>query len=147
MFYDAVRLNVRKALRRHFPAIMPPGLQRAWQDVGGHPRPPGCSLAVEGQGHEARHDDHSRDRSLYRYCHVHPPKKQSGLGGARGAVVARPACVGSRYRSGRTPDWLKFKNPDVPAVKREAEEQWAQADIDGHGYGASANRMTQSIAL
>jgi hypothetical protein len=30
----------------------------------------------------------------------------------------------SAYRSGRSPDWLKFKNPDAPAVKREAEEDW-----------------------
>jgi len=28
----------------------------------------------------------------------------------------------STYRSGRSPDWLKMKNPDAPAVKREAEE-------------------------
>jgi hypothetical protein len=28
------------------------------------------------------------------------------------------------YRSGRSPDWLKMKNPDAPAVKREAEEDW-----------------------
>ena len=32
--------------------------------------------------------------------------------------------LGSHYRSGRSPDWLKFKNPDAPAVKREAEEDW-----------------------
>ena len=32
--------------------------------------------------------------------------------------------LGSRYRSGRSKDWLKFKNPDAPAVKREAEEDW-----------------------
>ena len=25
--------------------------------------------------------------------------------------------LGMRYRSGRTPDWLKFKNPEAPAVK------------------------------
>jgi hypothetical protein len=25
--------------------------------------------------------------------------------------------LGSRYRSGRSPDWLKFKNPDAPAVR------------------------------
>jgi hypothetical protein len=31
---------------------------------------------------------------------------------------------GSRYRSGRSPDWLKFQNPEAPAVKREAEEEW-----------------------
>jgi ATP-dependent DNA ligase len=26
----------------------------------------------------------------------------------------------SPYRSGRSPDWLKMKNPEAPAVKREA---------------------------
>jgi bifunctional non-homologous end joining protein LigD len=30
----------------------------------------------------------------------------------------------SCYRSGRSPDWLKSKNPASPAVKREAEEDW-----------------------
>jgi ATP-dependent DNA ligase len=39
--------------------------------------------------------------------------------GLEGIVSKR---VGSRYRSGRSPDWLKFKNPAAPAVKREAEE-------------------------
>jgi ATP-dependent DNA ligase len=32
----------------------------------------------------------------------------------------------SPYRSGRSPDWLKMKNPDAPAVKREAEEDWGK---------------------
>jgi bifunctional non-homologous end joining protein LigD len=32
----------------------------------------------------------------------------------------------STYRSGRSPDWLKCKNPAAPAVKREAEEDWAR---------------------
>jgi ATP-dependent DNA ligase len=54
-----------------------------------------------------------------------------------GDVVFRPACamglegivskrLGSRYRSGRTKDWLKFKSPNAPAVKREAEEDWGR---------------------
>jgi ATP-dependent DNA ligase len=30
----------------------------------------------------------------------------------------------SPYRSGRSPDWLKMKNSDAPAVKREEEEDW-----------------------
>src|SRR5512133_3121923 len=30
----------------------------------------------------------------------------------------------SPYRSGRSPDWLKMKNADAPAVKREEEEEW-----------------------
>jgi len=54
-----------------------------------------------------------------------------------GDVVFRHACkmglegivskrLGSRYRSGRTNDWLKFKNPAAPAVRREAEEDWGR---------------------
>ena len=42
---------------------------------------------------------------------------------AEGIVSKR---LGSRYRSGRSPDWLKMKNPDAPAVKREAEEDWGK---------------------
>jgi bifunctional non-homologous end joining protein LigD len=30
----------------------------------------------------------------------------------------------SAYRSGRSPDWLKMKNSNAPAVKRQAEEEW-----------------------
>jgi len=52
-----------------------------------------------------------------------------------GAAVYRAACqlgcegivskrLGSPYRSGRSPHWLKVKNPNAPAVKREAEEDW-----------------------
>jgi ATP-dependent DNA ligase len=33
----------------------------------------------------------------------------------------------SAYRSGRSPDWLKMKNPEALAVKREAEEDWGKA--------------------
>jgi bifunctional non-homologous end joining protein LigD len=41
--------------------------------------------------------------------------------GCEGIVSKR---LGSRYRSGRSPHWLKVKNPAAPAVKREAEEDW-----------------------
>jgi len=30
------------------------------------------------------------------------------------------------FRSGCSPDWIKRKNPDAPAVKREAEEKPSQ---------------------
>jgi bifunctional non-homologous end joining protein LigD len=54
-----------------------------------------------------------------------------------GEVIYRHACklgcegivskrLGSRYRSGRSPAWLKFKNPAAPAVRREAEEDWGR---------------------
>jgi bifunctional non-homologous end joining protein LigD len=32
----------------------------------------------------------------------------------------------SSYRSGRSPHWIKSKNPLAPAVKREAEEEWGR---------------------
>ena len=43
--------------------------------------------------------------------------------GLEGTVSKRK---GLRYRSGRSDDWLKSKNPDSPAVQREAEEEWAR---------------------
>jgi bifunctional non-homologous end joining protein LigD len=43
--------------------------------------------------------------------------------GLEGIVSKR---LGSRYRSGRSPDWLKFKNPACEAVRREAEEDWSK---------------------
>jgi bifunctional non-homologous end joining protein LigD len=43
--------------------------------------------------------------------------------GLEGIVSKR---LGSRYRSVRSPDWLKFKNSKAPAVKREAEEDWGK---------------------
>jgi bifunctional non-homologous end joining protein LigD len=50
------------------------------------------------------------------FCHAYKM-------GLEGIVSKR---LGSRYRSGRSPDWLKFKNPEAPAVKREAEEDWGK---------------------
>ena len=41
--------------------------------------------------------------------------------GCEGLVSKR---LGSTYRSGRSPHWVKVKNPNAPAVKREAEEDW-----------------------
>jgi ATP-dependent DNA ligase len=41
--------------------------------------------------------------------------------GCEGIVSKR---VGSLYRAGRSPHWLKIKNPTAPAIKREAEEDW-----------------------
>ena len=54
-----------------------------------------------------------------------------------GAIVFREACrlgcegivskkLGSTYRRGRSPLWLKVKTPNAPAVKREAEEDWGK---------------------
>ena len=54
-----------------------------------------------------------------------------------GEIVFRHACLmglegivskrkDSPYRSGRSPDWLKLKNPGCEAVRREAEEDWGR---------------------
>jgi bifunctional non-homologous end joining protein LigD len=47
--------------------------------------------------------------------------------GCEGIVSKR---LGSLYRSGRSPLWLKVKNPKAPAVKREAEEDWGKKGRD-----------------
>ena len=55
---------------------------------------------------------------------------------ADGETVYREACalgcegivskrLGSPYKSGRSPHWVKVKNPAAPAVRREAEEDWS----------------------
>jgi bifunctional non-homologous end joining protein LigD len=55
-----------------------------------------------------------------------------------GATVFREACrlgcegivskrLGSLYRSGRSPHWVKVKNPKAPAVRREVEEDWGRS--------------------
>jgi bifunctional non-homologous end joining protein LigD len=43
--------------------------------------------------------------------------------GFEGIVSKR---LGSPYRSGRSRDWIKSKNPQHPAVRREAEEDWSK---------------------
>jgi ATP-dependent DNA ligase len=43
--------------------------------------------------------------------------------GFEGIVSKR---LGSPYVSGRSRHWIKSKNPAAPAVKREAEEDWAR---------------------
>src|SRR3954464_13981217 len=43
--------------------------------------------------------------------------------GLEGIVSKRK---GSTYRSGRSPDWRKSKNPESEAVRWEAEEDWGR---------------------
>jgi ATP-dependent DNA ligase len=56
---------------------------------------------------------------------------------ADGGIVFQHACklgcegivskrLGSLYRSGRSPHWVKIKNPAAPAVRRETEEDWGR---------------------
>jgi bifunctional non-homologous end joining protein LigD len=43
--------------------------------------------------------------------------------GCEGIVSKRK---NSRYRSGRSRDWVKCKNPAAPAATRELEEDWGK---------------------
>jgi len=43
--------------------------------------------------------------------------------GCEGIVSKR---LGSLYVSGRTRDWIKVKNPNAPAARREAEQEWSR---------------------
>jgi bifunctional non-homologous end joining protein LigD len=78
-----------------------------------------------------------RKRSLARLLRqeLAAPCSSASTSRGDGALVFRHACklglqgivskrLGSRYVSGRSRDWLKFKNPDAPAAKREFEEDW-----------------------
>ena len=47
--------------------------------------------------------------------------------GCEGIVSKRR---GSRYIAGRTDHWLKVKNPDAPAVRREFEEDWGRSRME-----------------
>ena len=63
--------------------------------------------------------------------------------GLEGIVSKR---LGSRYRSGRSPDWLKFKNPEAPAVKREAEEEWRPMSASTI-YGAASMKIARHFTV
>jgi hypothetical protein len=47
--------------------------------------------------------------------------------GCEGIVSKR---LGSLYRSGRSKQWVKVKNPAASAVRREAEEEWRSGAVD-----------------
>ena len=67
----------------------------------------------------------------------HGVRLNEHLAHSEGDVVFQHACkmglegivskrLGSRYRSGSSPDWLKFTNPAAPAMKRQPGEDWAR---------------------
>ena len=82
--------------------------------VGGTPR----ALSTFEPG--GRFEDRDLWRDFFCAGHASLVFRHACKMGLEGIVSKR---LGSRYRSGRSPDWLKFKNP-APAVKREAEEDW-----------------------
>ena len=98
---------------------MPPHCDREWTDTpskqfaGGNARRSGLVLP------------HRRRVQCLRGGRPRIVRAVTGAAARRyeGIVSKR---LGSRYRSGRIRDWLKFKNPEGPAVKREAVEDWGR---------------------
>jgi bifunctional non-homologous end joining protein LigD len=60
----------------------------------------------------------------------HLDEKQGPLVFAQACKLALEGIVSKRrnsvYNSGRSPHWIKSKNPGAPAEKREAEEDWSR---------------------
>jgi ATP-dependent DNA ligase len=78
----------------------------------------------------------SRSRTA-RHCSPSSSRANKRFYEEDGEIVFREACklgcegivskrLGSMYRRGRSPHWVKVKNPNAPAVKREAEEDWGR---------------------
>jgi ATP-dependent DNA ligase len=55
-----------------------------------------------------------------------PSQVERPLSGADWPHEVKHDGKNSRYRSGRSRDWVKCKNPAAPAMKREAEEDWGK---------------------
>src|SRR5262245_39998840 len=85
--------------------------------------PPSCfggpdRLKVGGRSKAGNVDAHQRPKNEVRHV-------------GRGYLLFNRLCYD---RHSRSPDWLKMKNPDAPAVTREAEQEWERAP--------SGNRFT-----
>jgi hypothetical protein len=62
-----------------------------------------------------------RRRSVHLGCERWP----LGIMGMRGLEGIVSKQKDSAYRSGRSREWVKKKNPDASAATREAEEDWS----------------------
>ena len=96
---------------------------------------------IELEGEDLRHTPiEQRKRKLAKLVRgPHPGIVINEIFEGDGAILFEHACklgcegivskrLGSTYRSGRSPHWVKVKNPKAPAVKREAEEDWARGN-------------------
>jgi bifunctional non-homologous end joining protein LigD len=61
--------------------------------------------------------------------------------GLEGIVSKRRDSV---YSSGRSPHWIKSKNPSAPAVSRELEEDWEWRKRDGKKDKARSQSRSQA---
>jgi hypothetical protein len=77
-----------------------------------------CARHIAGRSTDSRSGPLSP--TLRRCRQLHPQVCKFGCEGIR----VEAARLGSAYRSGRSRQWLKVKNPAAPAVRREAEEEW-----------------------
>ncbi len=98
-------------------------------------------IPINDRGKEHRRSSASRSASFTaksqngkRQAHANPSSQPSGPLGRRTLKGGWHACLRASSLSararptvpGRSPDWLKSKNPACDAVKREAEEDWGK---------------------
>jgi ATP-dependent DNA ligase len=94
---------------------------------------------IELNGDDLRHDPLTARKALLGNLLASPGPglRLNEPVGDDGPVVFKHACKlglegivskrkDSHYLSGRSRHWIKSKNPNAPAVKREAEETWSQ---------------------
>src|SRR5262245_5855619 len=87
-----------------------------------HRRRGGCLLIKTGPGLRWNEHIEGDGETIFRHaCML----------GLEGIVSNRKD---SPYRSGRSPDWLKFKNPAAPAVKREGRRIGRNGDKLPHAF-------------
>jgi hypothetical protein len=63
--------------------------------------------------------------------------------GCEGIVSKRK---GSRYVSGRSRDWIKTKNPDAPAARREAEDDLRRDECHGNADYENHHKISAAAA-
>jgi hypothetical protein len=87
---------------------------------------------------------HSRARSFQKTARKQR-KNKNGQDRSQNVVRSRP--LGSPYRSGRSPHWVKVKNPKAPAVKREAEEDWGRVVKESRLLAARRRLIIRAVAV
>ena len=115
-----------------------------WQRTAGAAAGAGsCHRTGEGRRRRARRGGRSDRREERKAAlkkllrQTHPGIAYNRTFDVEGSIVFHHACklgcegivskrLGSPYRSGRSADRIKVKNPKAPAVKREAEEDWGR---------------------
>jgi len=93
-------------------------------------------IELDGEDLRGMPIEHRKDKLLRLIRDRHPGIVFNAHYIVDGAIVFKNACalgcegivskrLGTPYRAGRSPHWLKIKNPAAPAVRRLEEGAWS----------------------